>query len=181
MNSADVTVVGMGNILFGDEGVGVYAAHYLRAAYRFSPQVEICDGAMLGFALTDVFQDGGRVVVLDSLLTNARPGTVYRLPSDELLNLGPETRPTAHEVDPVNLLKQATGLGIAVDLTLIGIVPGDFSAWQIGLTPQVRAAFPVFIGAIVGELRRRGIEAEPVGKVPIPLEEVIDGLVAGVR
>jgi hydrogenase maturation protease len=45
----------MGNILYRDEGVGVYAAHYLQAAYRFSPEIDVVDGATLGFGLMEMF------------------------------------------------------------------------------------------------------------------------------
>ena len=44
-----VSVVGVGNILYRDEGVGVYAAHYLRQAFRFTPEIDVADGALLGF------------------------------------------------------------------------------------------------------------------------------------
>jgi Ni,Fe-hydrogenase maturation factor len=46
-----LSVVGVGNTLYRDEGVGVYAAHYLRRAFTFTPKIEIADGALLGFSL----------------------------------------------------------------------------------------------------------------------------------
>lgn len=176
---SDIAVLGMGNILYRDEGVGVYAVHHLRTAYRFDPAIELVDGAMLGFALTDHFRAGARLLVLDALLADNRPGTVYRLPAEELLRLGPDTQPMAHEVDPVQQLKVATALGDPLDLTLLGIVPADTGGFQVGLTPPLRAAFPAFVGAVLAELRRHGVHADPVR--PVPLDEVISGLVEGAR
>ncbi len=178
-NRSDVVVLGMGNILYRDEGIGVYAVHHLRAAYRFRPAIELVDGAMLGFALTDYFRAGARLLVLDALLADDQPGTVYRLPAAELLRLGPGTQPMAHEVDPVQQLKLATALGDPLELALIGIVPADTSGFEVGLTPQLRAAFPAFIEAVLAELRQRGIHAEPVRSVS--LDEVVGGLVEGAR
>lgn len=174
-NRSDVTVVGMGNILYRDEGVGVYAIHQLRAAYQFRPEIELVDGAMLGFELVDYFHAGANLVVLDALLADGPPGNIYRLPAEELLQLGPDTQPMAHEVDPVQQLRLATALGDPVDLALVGIVAADTSGFEIGLSPQLRAAFPAFIDAVLTELRRRGIRADHVRSVP--LDEVIGGLV----
>lgn len=178
-NRSGVAVVGMGNILYRDEGVGIYAVHHLRAAYRFRPAIELVDGAMLGFALMDYFHAGTRLLVLDTLLTDDEPGAVYRLPAEELLRLGPDTQPMAHEVDPVQQLKLATALGDPLDLALVGMVPADMSGLAVGLSPQLRAAFPAFIDAVLAELRQRGIHADRIRSVP--LDEVAVGLVEGAR
>jgi len=178
-NRSDVTVIGMGNILYRDEGVGVYAIHHLRAAYRFRPAIELVDGAMLGFELVDYFRAGVDLVVLDALLADGPPGAVYRLPAEELLQLGTGTRPMAHEVDPVQQLRLAAALGEPVDLALVGIVPADTSGFEVGLSPQLRAAFPAFVEAVLAELQRRGVHAERIRSVS--LDEVIGGLVEGAR
>ena len=178
-NRSELAVLGMGNILYRDEGVGVYAVHHLRAAYRFRPAIELVDGAMLGFALTDYFRAGAQLLVLDALLADDQPGAVYRLPAEELLRLGPGAQPMAHEVDPVQQLKLAKALGDPLDLALIGVVPADTSGFEVGLTPQLRSAFPAFIEAVLAELRQRGIHADRVRSVS--LDEVVGGLVKGAR
>jgi len=171
-----LSVVGVGNILYSDEGVGVYAAHCLRHAYRFTPEIEIADGAALGFRLMDFFEDRSTVIVLDALLADSEPGTVYRLPAERLLDLGPDVTPTAHEVDPIHLLKRARALGEQTEMVLLGIVPADASRMAIGLTSTLEAAFPRLIDAALGELRSRGVECEEVR--PARLGDVIEGLVS---
>lgn len=177
--TSDVTVVGMGNLLYRDEGVGVYAAHYLQSVYAFEPGITILDGATLGFALTDLFDDGARILVLDAVLAEAPPGTVFRLPASELLRLGSDVTPTAHEVDPIHLLKQATALDVALDLSLVGIVPRDAHHLDVGLTPEVLAGFQAFVDAAVAELGRWGVSATQVGAASI--DEVIESLVEMAR
>lgn len=178
VTSPEIHVIGMGNILYRDEGIGVYTAHYLRRAYRFSPAVEIADGAAIGFGLNDYFQPSGprmRLLVLDAMLADGPPGAIYRLPGDRLLDLGPAMRPTAHEVDPIQLLKMATALGHPPEVVLLGIVPADASGMEVSLTARMRAAFPAFADAAIAELSAWGVRAERVSEVA--LDDVIGGLV----
>jgi hydrogenase maturation protease len=175
---ADVHVIGMGNILFRDEGVGVYAARCLRTAFRYTPAIEVADGAALGFGVMDFFQPSPRrqrLLILDAMLADDKPGAIYRLRGDQLVDIGLAMRPTAHEVDPIQLLKLAAALGEAPELTLIGIVPSDARELAVGLTPELEAAFPRFVDAAIAELRGFGIQAEPTRVVS--LGEVIGGLV----
>lgn len=177
--TSELAIVGVGNILWRDEGVGVFAAHYLRDNYQLDPPVEIIDGAMLGFALIDLFTDGTRLLVLDALLTGAPPGTVYRLPGHELLDLGPDMVPTAHEVDPIHQFKQAVMLGVDVDMSMVAVVPQDATQMGVGLTPELRAAFPAFIGTALAELGSWGVTATRTGHVD--LDAVVESLTEGVR
>jgi hydrogenase maturation protease len=170
-----VHVVGMGNILYHDEGIGVYAARYLQAAYRFTPDIDVVDGATLGFGLIELFEAGSRIYVLDALAADARPGTIYRLSQEQLLELGPGVQPTAHEVEPLELLKLAQVLGDPPEMVLMGIVPADAQTMAVGLTPQLEAAFPAYIDAVVAELRARGFEAELLRN--LSLGDVIESLV----
>ena len=169
-----VSVVGVGNILYRDEGVGVYAAHYLRQAFAFTPEIDVADGALLGFGLMDFFAADGTVIVLDALLADGAPGSIYRLATDRLLELGRAVIPTAHEVDPVHLLGRARALGERVEMVLLGIVPADASEMAVGLTPALADAFPRFVDAAVLELRAQGVHAERIDA--ISLDQVIDGL-----
>jgi hydrogenase maturation protease len=158
-----VSVVGVGNVLYRDEGVGVYAAHYLRRAFTFTPDIEIADGALLGFSLMDLVADDATMIVLDALLADAAPGTVYRLPTDRLLDLGPDVTPTAHEVDPIHVLKRARALGERAEMVLLGIVPADAQRMEVGLTAPLADALPRFVDAAVAEIRAHGVDVEPAG------------------
>jgi hydrogenase maturation protease len=173
--SERVHVVGMGNILYRDEGIGVYAARYLQAAYRFSPDVHVVDGATLGFGLMDLFEKGSKIIVLDALMTEAPPGTMYRLSRAQLSSLGPSMQPTAHEVEPLELLKLAEVLGEPPDMVLMGIVPADAQTMAVGLTPELGAAFLSYVDAVVNELRAGGVKAEPVEQ--LSLDDVVESLV----
>lgn len=173
--SERIHVVGMGNILYRDEGVGVYAARYLQAAYRFRPDINVVDGATLGFGLMDLFERGAKIIVLDALVTDALPGSMYRLSGEMLLELGPSMQPTAHEVEPLELLKLATILGEPPDVVLMGIVPADASTMALGLTPQLAAVFPSYVDAILSELRASGVRTELIRR--LEFDDVVESLV----
>jgi hydrogenase maturation protease len=165
----------MGNILYLDEGIGVYAARYLQAAYRFQPEIDVVDGATLGFGLMELFESGAKIIVLDALVTDAPAGTIYRLPRAQLLDLGPSMQPTAHEVEPLELLKLAEVLGEPPDMVLIGIVPADAKTMAVGLTSELEAAFPAFVDAVLSEIRGGGIQADLVRR--LSFADVVESLV----
>jgi hydrogenase maturation protease len=173
--SERVCVVGMGNMLYRDEGIGVYAARCLEGSYRFIPEIELFDGATLGFGLIDLFEKGSKIIVLDALVTEAPAGTMYRLSRKELLQLGPSMQPTAHEVEPLELLKLAEVLGEPPDMVLLGIVPADAQTMAVGLTPELEAAFPAYVDLALAELRRAGVHAETAYRQS--LEQVVESLV----
>lgn len=171
-------VLGVGNILYGDEGVGVYGARVLAEGFQFAPEVDVVDGATLGFSMMDLFCRATTLIVLDALAADAEPGSIFRLPADELGRLGPGFRPAAHEVDPLHLLKMAPLLGNAPDLVLLGIVPAS-TGIGVGLSPALEASFPRYVEAALCELRGHGIQAEAVA--PLTLEDAVGGLVGRAR
>lgn len=164
---AQTVVLGVGNILYGDEGIGVYGARVLADGFRFAPAVDVVDGATLGFSMMDLFRQARALIVLDALAADAEPGSIFRLPAAELRQLAPQFRPTAHEVDPLQLLRLAPLLGHVPDLVLLGIVPARTDI-GVGLSPALEAAFPRFVEAALRELRERQIQADEVARVALP-------------
>jgi hydrogenase maturation protease len=165
----------MGNILYRDEGIGVYVARCLQASYRFSPDIDVVDGATLGFGLMGLFEMGAEIIVLDAVMADAPAGSMYRLSRAQLLELGPSMQPTAHEVEPLELLRLSQVLGEPPDVVLMGIVPADAETMTVGLTPELEAAFPAYVEAVVTELRAHGVQAELVRR--LTFEDVLDSLV----
>ena len=145
---AKTIVIGVGNVLFKDEGVGVYAARYLEANYRFSQPLEVMDGATLGFKLMTYFQEYDHVILIDTVSIEDTPGSIYRLPAQELLGLG-AYRKTAHEVEVVEMLEICSLLDKIAEV-------------EIGLTPQIEANLPELVEHTVKELAGLGIDATPI-------------------
>ncbi|MDT8338875.1 MAG: HyaD/HybD family hydrogenase maturation endopeptidase [Sulfurimonas sp.] len=151
-----IAVIGVGNILFCDDGVGVIAADYLRQNFSFEPGVEIVDGGTLGFGLFEYFMEYEHVLVLDTLSMDDEVGTIYKIPSKELLGLGGYKK-TAHEVEVVQMLEICELYETKAEVTLIGIVAEDINSAKIGLSEVLRSRFELFIKTVIDALEVLGV------------------------
>lgn len=150
-------VIGVGNVLFKDEGVGIYASKYLEANYEFDNDLEIIEGGTLGFKLMTYFQEYDNVIILDTVSIEDNAGDIFRLPSDVLLGMG-QYRKTAHEVEIVEMLEIVSVLDTHATVTILGIIPEDIESVQIGLTKTIEDRFEEFILNAVKEIESIGVK-----------------------
>jgi len=168
-------VIGVGNMLFKDEGIGIYASEYIRQNYEFDDEtLEIIDGGTLGFKLMTYFQEYDNVIILDTVSIEDEVGGIYRLPSDVLLGLG-NYRKTAHEVEIVEMLEIVSVLDSHAKVTIIGIIPEDIVSVGIGLTEQMENRFEEFILNGIKEIESLGIKATKVNNISI--EDVVKSMI----
>ena len=161
-------VIGVGNMLFKDEGIGIYAAEYIKQNYKFDDEeLEIIDGGTLGFKLMTYFQEYDNVIILDTVSIDDEAGEIYRLPSDVLLGLG-NYRKTAHEVEIVEMLEIVSVLDSHANVTIIGIIPEDIISVEIGLTQSMENRFEEFILNSIKEIESLGIKATKINNILIP-------------
>jgi hydrogenase maturation protease len=161
-------VIGVGNMLFKDEGIGIYASEYIRQNYEFDDKdLEIIDGGTLGFKLMTYFQEYDNVIILDTVSIEDNVGDIYRLPSEVLLGLG-NYRKTAHEVEIVEMLEIVSVLDSYANVTIIGIIPEDIISVGIGLTKTMEDKFEEFILNGIKEIESLGIKATKVQNINIP-------------
>ena len=166
-----IAVVGAGTIIFQDEGVGVYAAKYLEENYDFDGDVTIVDGGVLGFQLMRYYQEYDKVIILDTITMDDEIGSLYNIPSEELLGLG-SYKQTAHEVEIVEMLEICSLLEKMADVHIIGIVPEDIQSVNIDLTDTIKEQFPKMIQTALDELNK-DVQYTPK-KTYTSLEVVID-------
>lgn len=150
-------IIGVGNLLFKDEGVGIYAAKYLEENYDFDDSLEIIDGGTLGFKLMSYFQEYDNVIILDTVSIEDEAGSIFRLPSDVLLGLG-NYRKTAHEVEIVEMLEICSVLDKHAEVTILGIIPEDIIAVEIGLTKKIEDKFEDYINTALKEVESVGVK-----------------------
>ena len=161
-------VIGVGNMLFKDEGIGIYASEYIKQNYKFDDEeLEIIDGGTLGFKLMTYFQEYDNVIILDTVSIEDKAGEIYRLPSDVLLGLG-NYRKTAHEVEIVEMLEIVSVLDSHANVTIIGIIPEDIISVEIGLTQSMENRFEEFILNSIKEIESLGIKATKINNILIP-------------
>ncbi|WP_320033591.1 HyaD/HybD family hydrogenase maturation endopeptidase [Halarcobacter sp.] len=150
-------VIGVGNVLFKDEGVGIYASKYLEENFEFDDSLEIIEGGTLGFKLMTFFQEYDNVIILDTVSIEDKAGEIFRLPSDVLLGLG-QYRKTAHEVEIVEMLEICSVLDKHAEVTILGIIPEDIESVDIGLTKTIEDRFDEYIAQALKELESVGIK-----------------------
>ena len=80
----NITVLGVGNILYPDDGVGIRVVQRLEAEYEFSDNVILVDGGVLGINLLGIISNAGRLLVVDTVLNHGRPGDIHRLEHEEI-------------------------------------------------------------------------------------------------
>jgi len=166
-------VIGVGNLLFNDDGIGVITAHYLKKNFDCKPEIEILDGGTLGFNLTEYFLEYDNVFIIDTISTGDKAGTIYKIPSDELLG-GNSYKKTAHEVEVLQMLEACALHGKRAEVTIFGIAPQDINSVNIGLSKILTDKFDVLIQTLIKEIESLGIKISR--KDDVTLEEIIKEL-----
>ena len=146
-----VLVLGVGNILFSDEAIGVRTVEHLQQCASLPGNVELMDGGTLGIRLMDA-------IMVDAVLGGGEPGTLYRL-EGEGLRESMSFRDSMHQTDLVDTLIYCDLAGHRPDAVVIGMEPADYHTMEIGLTPVCQARLPDLAGKVVEELRARGVIA----------------------
>lgn len=164
-------VIGVGNILFYDEGTGVYAAAYLDANYTFSPAIEIIDGGTLGVKLSEYFLEYDEVVICDTVSIDDTAGSIYSLNDEALSGLG-KTAQSVHEIEVTQMIETCKMVGECADVGIVGVVPEDIKSVAFGLSESVKSAFPQMIATIIASLDAKGITAQESKQV-VPLSQII--------
>lgn len=133
-------VLGVGNPLLADDGVGLVLLERLRARTWPTPAPEFVDGGTWGMSLLPDVTTASRLLVLDAVRTGDEPGTVVRGEDDQVPRL--YTRPASpHQVDLKEVLAAATLLdSLPPTLVVVGVAPGETDELSVGLTPAVAAA-----------------------------------------
>ena len=166
-------IVGAGTVIYQDEGVGVYAAKYIEENYTFdNNDVTMVDGGVLGFQLMVYYQEYDKVIILDTITMDDEVGSIYNLPSEELLGLG-SYKQTAHEVEIIEMLEICSLLETMAEVNIVGIVPEDIETVVVGLTQKMRDNFLNLVNAGLSELDRAGIKYTRNEK-EVTLDTIID-------
>jgi hydrogenase maturation protease len=146
-----IRIIGAGNTLLRDDGVGMRVARDLLAR-TLPPQVEVVEGGVGGLALLDYFQGSSKVILADAAAMDREPGAVVRFTPAEIRAGGEGPRFSVHDIGLLDLLEIAGGLGrIPPEIVIFGIQPREID-WGEGLSPEVEAAVPKAVAAILKEL-----------------------------
>lgn len=155
---ARAAVLGIGNVLQGDDGVGVAAVREIEVA-GLVPGCDTFDGGTAPFDMMSVFLDYDLVVVIDAVRAGRRPGTVYRLTPDALDDS--RTVRFAHGLGVSDTVRVARELGSQARVVVIGVEPKCID-WSLDLSDEVRASMGELVFAVRREVRGLQPEAVPM-------------------
>lgn len=149
-DGATVLVVGVGNTLLGDEGVGVHAVRHLEGL-ALPAGVELLDGGTGGFLLLGPMQEAGRVVLIDATLDDKPPGTVTRL-KPRFSSDYPRTL-TAHDIGLKDVLDAFYLTGAdPPDVTLFAVTIPEPNGLSTELSAEIAALVPEIASRVLEEL-----------------------------
>lgn len=154
---APTLVLGIGNILLRDEGVGVHVVRALEQQ-AWPTEIELFDGATAGIDLLDTLADRRHVLIIDAMQHDSPPGTVLRLsPADLAPSSGPAV--SLHEAGLLEALRAAEQLGCAPQqVVILGIQPYEISV-GLELSAPMRALLPRLTNLVRQELKELGCAA----------------------
>jgi hydrogenase maturation protease len=152
MASKNILILGLGNILLGDEGVGVRVAEQLLSR-PLPDEIEVIDGGTAGYELINFFEGKEKVIIVDAVKTNDTPGSVYKMDlsliqEDETVQL------SLHQIGLKNVFKMASLMDLNPEVTLVGIVPKNYQDYNIGLSDEVEKAIPLAIETVLKEIEQ---------------------------
>ena len=152
-----VVIVGVGNPLARDEGLGPLAVERL-ARRRLTEAVEVIDAGTDLLAVIGEVAGAERVILIDAVQAGAEPGTIHRFTLEELLEKAadePEWR-SAHDLTVVGAVRLAEAAGIRLPPTIVfGVEAGEVALGE-GLTPAVEAALDGLIETVLAEIGEAG-------------------------
>ena len=155
-----IVVLGVGNILLTDEGLGVHVVEDLKANYTFIPQISLIDGGTMGMELLTYMRGMKKILLIDAVNGGEAPGTIYEFPHRELEQYFTD-HISVHEVGMQDILRiRAIQENPLEDAIVIGVEPESL---DVGFEPSapVQKALPEVKERVLRVLREWGIQIEP--------------------
>ena len=157
MANSNIAILGIGNLLQRDEGVGVHLINQLEKDYSFSPRINLIDGGTMGTDLLPYLEENDKVIILDAVNFNEAPGFIGVIENDDILRRL-NTKLSIHHLGLTDVLSSARLLDIEPsEIYLIGIQPKNI---EMGteLTDEINQKTSKMIDAAIKKLNEWGIE-----------------------
>jgi hydrogenase maturation protease len=149
-----ILVIGVGNTLLKDEGVGVKVVERLEALGDLPDGVELLQGGVLGLDLLEDMEGREKIIIVDAVNGGETPGTIYRMTREHIDTGRNRCLSSVHEIDLPYVFRMADLLGQQIDpVVIIGIEPKDMDVGFEELSPEVEAQIPKVIDLVMKEIR----------------------------
>lgn len=157
-----LTVLGIGNLLWADEGFGVRCIEALQQRYQFAPHVQLIDGGTQGLYLIQHVQAAGKLLIFDAIDYGLAPGTLKLVENDEVPRFMGAKKMSLHQTGFQEVLMLALLTEqYPKEVLLIGCQPEELDDYGGSLRPVVRAAMEDALALGIDALRRWGAQPAP--------------------
>ncbi|HEY8539940.1 MAG TPA: HyaD/HybD family hydrogenase maturation endopeptidase [Steroidobacteraceae bacterium] len=155
----ETLVLGVGNVLWADEGFGVRCAEFLDAHYELSPSVRVMDGGTQGLYLLPYVQQARRLLIFDAIDYGLPPGTLRLIENQDVPRFMGAKKMSLHQTGFQDVLCAAELTGrCPTEMLLIGVQPEEIDDYGGSLRPIVREKIEVSVALGACRLRRWGHE-----------------------
>lgn len=155
LHSPEIMILGVGCILFSDEGFGVRVIETIQQRYEFPDNILVVDGGVLGVNLLGVISQPDHLIVVDAIRNKGYPGDLYRLEGDAI----PErirAKNSLHQVDFLEALTLCQALDKVPETVILGVEPQDIDTLSTELTPATQSKVDAVIEKVLAEVTRLG-------------------------
>lgn len=158
--SKKIALIGMGNLMFRDEGLGTYLAKYIEANYVIPDNLAIVDGGLLGFSLMTYYQEYDKILIVGTNSKEGGAGSIFRYSGEEMMAMG-STRKTANEVELTMMLEICSFHEEMGEVELVTMIPEDIIEVQNGLSNTVLKRMPALLNETLLALGDEGVVLKP--------------------
>ncbi|MBK5934742.1 hydrogenase 1 maturation peptidase HyaD [Rhodovulum imhoffii] len=156
-----VLILGIGNVLWADEGFGPRCIETLAARYAFPDHVKLLDGGTQGLYLLPFLEDADDLLIFDAVDYGLEPGTVKTLRDDDVPAFLGAKKMSLHQTGFQDVLATADLKGCRPErITLIGCQPAELEDYGGGLRPVVSERIGTVIDLAIAELAAWGVDAQ---------------------
>lgn len=143
-------VVGVGNELLSDEGLGVHVAKALQKM-DIPPEIEVVEGGTDGFALMPIIMETDLLYLIDSIKGGSEPGTIYKFNIKNAPACMDLYKTSVHQIGILEVIRLTSLVGKSPETTIIGMEPKSISL-GMDLSPEIKAKIPRIIDLVLKEL-----------------------------
>ncbi len=146
----NTVILGVGNLLLTDEGVGVHVANELMKM-ELPPGVTVVEGGTDGFRLLNVITDADRLIVVDAVKGGGAPGSIYRFEIEDAPSYPAAYKTSVHQIGILEVIHLSALVGKTPRTTIIGIEPKSLDM-GMDLSPEIQAKIPRVIELVCSEI-----------------------------
>lgn len=148
----NLLVLGVGNFLCGDDGVGPVLAERLMPLFEEESQIDVMNGGTIGLGLLYLLDNYSNIIFLDAVDVGAKPGEVFKYSLEDLDSIHAENKISSHQSDPCGLLRYARAIGISPGNVIILGIQVEHICTEIGLSEVLMSRLSIIEARVREEI-----------------------------